>query len=93
MASPPTTRQALAQLAAGVVVTVALLTWWGGWALPVVVALVGWLMAIRGAVLLALPQDAIIKLFEALRYEELFYVYMGATLVLGLFMTYAGFSA
>jgi hypothetical protein len=50
-------------------------------------------MAIRGAVLLALPQDAIIKLFEVLRYEKLFYVYMGATLILGLFMTYAGFSA
>ena len=61
--------------------------------MPVVVTLVGWLMAIRGVVLLALPQDAIIKLFEVLRYEELFYVYIGATLVLGLFMTYAGFSA
>ena len=31
--------------------------------------------------------------FEALRYEELFYVYMGATLVLGLFLSFAGFSA
>ncbi len=38
MASPPTTRQAVARLAAGVVIAVALLTWWGGWALPVVVA-------------------------------------------------------
>jgi hypothetical protein len=53
----------------------------------------GWLIAIRGAVLLALPQDAVIKFFEALRYEEFFYVYMGATLVLGLFLTVAGFSA
>ena len=66
---------------------------WSGGALPVVITLLGWLMAIRGAVLLALPQDATIKFFEALRYEELFYVYMGTTLVLGLFMTYAGFSA
>jgi hypothetical protein len=32
------------------------------------------------------------KLFEALRYEQLFYVYMGATLILGLDPTYAGFS-
>ena len=62
---------------------------WSGGALPVVVTLVGWLMAIRGAALLALPQDAIIKLFEVLHYEKLFYVYMGATLILGLFMTYA----
>jgi hypothetical protein len=66
---------------------------WSGGALPVVITLLGWLMAIRGAVLLALPQDAIIKLFEALRYEQLFYFYMGATLVLGLYLTYAGFSA
>ena len=50
-------------------------------------------MAIRGAVLLAMPQDAVIKLIEVLRYEELFYVYMGATLVLGLFLSFAGFSA
>jgi hypothetical protein len=66
---------------------------WSGGALPVVVTLVGWLMTIRGAVLLALPQDAVIKLFKALRYEKLFYVYMGTTLILGLFLTFAGFSA
>ena len=66
---------------------------WSGGALPVVITLLGWLMTIRGVVLLALSQDATIKFFEALRYEELFYVYMGATLVLGLFLTFAGFSA
>lgn len=66
---------------------------WSGGALPVVITLVGWLTAIRGAVLLALPQDAMTRFFAALRYEELFYLYMGATLVLGLFMTYASFGA
>ena len=66
---------------------------WSGGALPLVITLLGWLMTIRGAVLLALPQDATIKFFEALRYEELFYVYMATTLVLGLFLTFAGFSA
>jgi hypothetical protein len=66
---------------------------WSGGALPVVITLVGWLMVIRGGGLLALSQDATIKLFQALRYEELFYVYMGATLVLGLYLSYAGFSA
>ena len=50
-------------------------------------------MAIRGAVLLALSPSTTMKLFEALRYEQLFYVYMGATLILGLYLTYAGFSA
>ena len=64
---------------------------WSGGALPVVITLLGWLIAIRGAVLLALPQDATIKFFEALRYEERFYVYMGVN-VLGLFLTFVGFS-
>jgi hypothetical protein len=66
---------------------------WSGGALPVVVTLVGWLMAIRGAGLLALSPSATMKLFEALRYDQLFYFYMGATLLLGLYLIYAGFSA
>jgi hypothetical protein len=66
---------------------------WSGGVLPVIVTLVGWLVTIRGAVLLALPQDAKLKLFEALRYEERFFVYMGATLVLGIYLTFAAFSA
>jgi len=50
---------------------------WSGGALPVVVTLLGWLIAIRGAGLLALSPDAVIKLLDALRYEKLFYFYMG----------------
>jgi hypothetical protein len=63
---------------------------WSGGALPVVVTLVGWLMVLRGAGLLALSTA---KLVEALRYEQLFYFYMGGTLVLGLYLTWMGFSA
>jgi hypothetical protein len=66
---------------------------WSGGALPVVVTLVGWLMAIRGVGLFALSPDGVMKLFEVLRYEERFYFYMGGTLVLGLYLTIAGFSA
>ena len=66
---------------------------WSGGALPVVITLLGWLMAIRGAMLLAFPQDAVMKLFEALRYEKLFYAYMTGTLVLGLFLSFAAFRA
>jgi hypothetical protein len=66
---------------------------WSGDALPVVITLAGWLMVIRGGGLLALSRDATIKLFEVLRYEELFYVYISTTLILGLYLTYAGFSA
>jgi hypothetical protein len=66
---------------------------WSGGALPVVVTLIGWMMAIRGTGLLALSPNATMKVFEALRYEQLFYFYIGATLLLGLYLTYAGFSA
>jgi len=66
---------------------------WSGGALPVVVTLVGWLMVIRGASLLALSPAATTRLVEAMRYEQLFYFYMAGTLVLGLYLTWAGFRA
>ena len=66
---------------------------WSGGALPVVITLLGWLMLIRGGGLSALSQDATLKLFETLRYEKYFYVYMVATLILGLYLAYAGFRA
>jgi hypothetical protein len=40
---------------------------WSGGALPVIVTVLGWLIAIRGTVLLALPQDTKLRIFEALR--------------------------
>jgi hypothetical protein len=66
---------------------------WSGGALPVVVTLVGWLMTIRGAALLALPQDTKLRIFEALRYEERFYIFLAVTLILGIYLTVASFSA
>ena len=66
---------------------------WSGGALAVVVTFIGWLVTMRGAVLLVLSEDVKLKLFEALRYEERFFVYMGATLVLGIYLTFAAFSA
>jgi hypothetical protein len=66
---------------------------WSGGALPVVVTLMGWILAIRGAGLIVLSSTATIKLIKTIRFEALFYGYMGATLILGLYLTYAGFSA
>ena len=66
---------------------------WSGGALPIVVTLLGWLMAIRGAALLAVSPDTTMRLFNALRYEERFYLYTGGTLLLGLYLTIAGFRA
>ena len=61
--------------------------------MPVVITLFGWLLTIRGAGLIALSPAAVSKLVDALHYEEFFYLYMGATLALGFYLTYAGFTA
>jgi len=66
---------------------------WSGGILPVVVTLIGWLIVIRSTVLLGLSPEATVKLVDSLQYEKRFYTYMGATLVVGLYLTYAGFSA
>lgn len=79
-------------LAAGIAMIVGHNVWSGG-ALPVVVTLFGWLLTIRGAGLLALSPAAVSKLVDALHYEEFFYLYVGATLALGFYLSYAGFSA
>jgi hypothetical protein len=65
---------------------------WSGGALPVVVTLIGWLMTIRGGALLVLSQDTKLRIFEALRYEERFYIFMAVTLILGIYLTFASFS-
>ncbi len=64
---------------------------WSGGVLPVVVTLFGWLIPIRGVILLILPPEWMVNLFNVLHFEELFYVYVGMFLVLGLHLTYAGF--
>jgi hypothetical protein len=66
---------------------------WSGGVLPVLVTLLAWIIAIRGAVLLALPRDTVLKLFEAVRYEERFYIFMSGTLILGICLTVAAFGA
>jgi hypothetical protein len=78
-------------LAGGLAMVIGHNIWYGG-TLPVIVTLVGWLMAVRGAGLLALSPGTTMKLFNALQYARFFYLYMGATLLLGLYLAGAGFS-
>jgi hypothetical protein len=59
---------------------------WSGGALPVVVTIMGWMIAAKGVMLLALPPDAIVKFYAFVRYERFFYLFMAVTLALGLFM-------
>ncbi len=65
---------------------------WRGGALTVVVTIVGWIALLKGLALLFLPVQSHENLFlGALRYEQLFYFYAAIALVLGLYLTYAGF--
>jgi len=64
---------------------------WSGGVLQIVVTLLGWIILIRGVVLLFLSPQGKVRLFEMFRFAELFYLYVGITLVLGLYLTFAGF--
>jgi hypothetical protein len=66
---------------------------WSGGALPVVVTLVGWLILAKGLLLLFLTPEALIRQFERMQYGEHIYLYLAPTLVLGLYLIWAGFTA
>jgi uncharacterized membrane protein len=80
----------LIALAAGLAMVLAHNVWSGG-PLPVIVTLVGWIILARGVLLLLLTPDAVARLFDAFRFGELFYLYAGIALLLGFYLTWAGF--
>ena len=64
---------------------------WSGGALPVAVTLIGWASLIKAIFLLWLPPAAVEGYMNALHYQDLYYVYVGVTLLLGVYLTYGGF--
>jgi hypothetical protein len=67
---------------------------WSGGALAVVVTLVGWAALIKGVLFLFLSPGAEEQLiFVTLQYNRLFYLYMAISLVIGIYLTYAGFKS
>jgi hypothetical protein len=81
---------AMIALSAGLAIVLGHNVWSGG-ALPVIVTLVGWLMLIRGLLLVFLSPVIVVGLFRALQFEQLFYWYFAIALILGAYMTYSGF--
>ena len=80
-------------LAAGLAMVLAHNVWSGG-ALVVVVTLVGWITLIKSLFFLFLPPEMEAGLFLGqLHYQQLFYLYTGVSLVLGIYLTYAGFKS
>jgi hypothetical protein len=83
---------AIISLAAGLAMVLGHNVWSGG-ALPVVVSLVGWLILAKGMLLLFLTPAALTRLFEGMHYGDRIYLYLLPSLVLGLYLTWAGFTA
>ncbi len=79
-------------LAAGLAVVLAHPAWSGGIA-PVLVTLLGWLLLVRGVVLLFMPQNLLETLATAVVGAGWVSVIGAIALGLGIILTYAGFRA
>lgn len=66
---------------------------WSGGVLPIIVTLVGWLILVRGLLLLFLSPEAAVGLFVGLHFERLFYLYVAISLIFGIYLTYGGFKS
>jgi hypothetical protein len=66
---------------------------WSGGALPVVVTLVGWLILAKGLLLLFLTPEMLSRSFEQMQYGKHYYLFLAPSLVIGLYLTWAGFTA
>ena len=83
---------AIISLAMGVAMVVGHNVWSGG-ALPVAVTLTGWLILAKGVFLLLLSPDAFAGMVHRMHYGEHYSLYLAPAFVLGLYLTWAGFTA
>ena len=83
---------AIISLAAGLAMILGHNVWSGG-ALPVVVTLVGWLILAKGLMLLFVTPDVLQQIFDHMQYGAHCYLYLTPSLVIGLYLTSAGFTA
>jgi uncharacterized membrane protein len=66
---------------------------WSGGVMPVVVTIVGWLILAKGLLLLFATSEALTRLFEHMQNGEHYALYLTLPLVIGLYLTWAGFTA
>ena len=65
---------------------------WSGGPLPVTVTLLGWLIFLKGLVLLLAPAETLVRAIGQMRYGDHFYLYLAPSLAVGLYLTWAGFT-
>jgi hypothetical protein len=83
---------AIFSLAAGLAIVLGHNVWSRG-ALPVIITLIGWLIFAKGLVLLLVRPETSAMLVERINYGEYCSLYMVPALIIGLYLTYAGFAA
>jgi hypothetical protein len=66
---------------------------WSGGALPVVVTLVGWLILAKGLLLLYITPESLTATYARMQYGEHINLYLAPSLLIGLYLTWAGFTA
>jgi hypothetical protein len=83
---------AIMSLAMGVAMVVGHNVWSGG-ALPVVVTSVGWLILAKGLLLVVLSPEALGGMMQQMQYAEHYRAFLVPALVIGIYLTWAGFTA
>jgi hypothetical protein len=66
---------------------------WSGGALPVIVTVVGWLIFAKGLLLLCLTPEGLSHAFQRMHYGDHMFLYLAPSFVIGLYLTWAGFTA
>ena len=66
---------------------------WSGGLMPIVITLFGGRGRRAGSALLLLPAETQVAFFQVMRLEDFFYIYSGIPLVIGAYLTYAGFTS
>jgi hypothetical protein len=67
-------------------------TVWSGGLLPVIVTIIGWVALIRSVALLFIPHQAMLNLISAINLEQNYYLFAGISLLVGVYLTAAGFA-
>jgi len=65
---------------------------WTGGGLTIAITLAGWAALLKGLALLLVPPDTMAKAYKSMGFERYFHPWLGAVLVLGLWMTFEAFA-
>ncbi len=66
---------------------------WSGGPVTVIVTLIGWILFLKGLLSMFLSPDAMISMYDASGFESHSLIYAVIMLVLGIYLTYSGFTS